>query len=85
MARYRFYVLNAGDHIGAVIENAACADDGEAGLIADRLLSNQSKHPGIEIRQGERRVSRHYRRPAATGFFKRAAALRILPRWLTEN
>jgi hypothetical protein len=84
MARYRFYFLNAENHIGAVVENAACTDDGEAGSIADRLLSTQSKHPGIEIWEGKRRVSRHYRRPA-TGVFKRIASLRILPRWLASS
>jgi len=74
MARYRFYFLNAENHMGAVVENAACSSDSAAAKIAIKLLGKQPKHTGIEIREGLRSVSRHYRSQVpAPGFLKRAA------------
>ncbi|HUE19965.1 MAG TPA: hypothetical protein VMQ63_09335 [Stellaceae bacterium] len=61
MAIYRFDYLNAEDQPVGVLDNVDLADDAAAGVMALRLLNEESNRPGIEIWQGKRMVARHHR------------------------
>jgi hypothetical protein len=60
---YRFYLLEAGDHISAV-RVCKCGTDADALLQADAVLQG-SKCPAVEVWNGSRRVG-ILSRPVAT-------------------
>ena len=60
---YRFYLLNALDHIAMAHEVEAGSDE-EACELAAAMLKEQARHPAIEVWDRTRKVCRHpERRP----------------------
>jgi hypothetical protein len=54
---YRFYLLNAANHI-ANRHDADCADDAHAMTVAAQIAGQFWEYPAIEIWTGERKVIR---------------------------
>ncbi|HET6621587.1 MAG TPA: hypothetical protein VFG64_16745 [Dongiaceae bacterium] len=55
MQSYRFYLLDAGEHIKAV-ETIECADDAAAAAKAAALLEERTSFASIEVWKGKVRV-----------------------------
>jgi hypothetical protein len=55
---YRFYFLDDGGGIAAAHDIELASDD-EASTLAAQMLTEQSRHPAIEVWERKRQVCRH--------------------------